>query len=189
VSSLRMTRKLFELQRPEVAYNEQELAALVAKSLNAETKPTHFLIIAAPGDGSSTVSQELQENLRNLSVSDLNFAYLNADSKEAKGLPWVVRALVGDRLKKPIFRLHMTWYSLRLAEKGTYVLLFLLYISVFNLLSLWLLAWGKGEAASPKLYSLLEFKAFASILAVTVLGTALPAAAVAYWRSLWRSLS
>jgi hypothetical protein len=185
----RLTRKLFELQRPERAYNEQELAALVAKSLSAETKPTHFLIIAVPGDGSSTVGQEIEGNLRASSVSDFSFAYLNADKKAGKGLPWVVRALIGDRLKEPLFRLRLTWDSLRFAEKGTYALLFLTYIITFNLLSLWLLAWGKGEAIAPKLYSLLELKAFTSILAVTILGTAFPAAAIAYWRSLWRSLS
>jgi len=189
VPDIRISRFFFELQHPDHLYNEQEIAALIANSLTPKDAPTDFLLLASPGDGLTTVASDLERHLREMSLTDFHFARIKTDETFPAIFPPGIRSLLGKMLKSPFVRLRANWDSLRTKEKLSYGLVYLAaLLSVNIVVPLWGSMWGPKETPL-QIGSLFDIRSLAAISGVTILGTIIPAALVAYWKSFWKSLS
>lgn len=182
-------RTLCDFSNPDRVMDESKFAALIANDLSSMKKGVSYLILAEPGDGSSTFVSNLETNLRSVSDTELNFANLSCEALKLHRFPYTVKCLFGEGLKKPFERLKIRWFSLTLSQRVSYVGLYAAYLYVLHIVTTLLKAWQSPETVELTSKIFYHFPAFAPFAAKSLIGTLLPALGLVIWRFFWRSLS
>jgi hypothetical protein len=177
----KIPRRILPLRRPEVVYNERQVAALIADNLFSAPNPHDILLLTHPGNGTTTLLTEIQDLIPTLAPAVPNCVHLHVEGKRDARVAYTIRAIASKYLETPYLYLLAEWKSLRAREALTLLLIFASYLLVLNLLATWGLAFERDQPVAGDSASLKHLLVFS---VTTIFGAVLPALAFYHWKSL-----